>query len=137
MKDAHRNASHCKSAGKFTSLDLIQVDNDQNVFEVVLGRQDGSIWHGCFNGTAGAAIDEYDALTMVIPGEALGYKPVIDIKIIQREQKEAQPVAESCPGQNQVLPVRRAQQEVLTTVFAVTHSNLYQFNGTGPIKNNF
>ena len=22
-------------------------------------------------------------------------------------------------------------------MFAVTHSNLYQFNGTGPIKNNF
>ena len=58
------------------------MDNEENVFEVVLGRQDGSIWHGCFNGTAGAAIEEYDALIKVIPGEALGFKPIIDIKIV-------------------------------------------------------
>ena len=53
-----------------------------------MGRQDGSIWHGCFNGTAGANIDEYDPLTKMIPGEALGFKPIIDIKVIQREQKQ-------------------------------------------------
>lgn len=61
---------------------MVQVDNDINVFEVILGRQDGSIWHGVFNGTAGAVIEEYDALTKVIPGEALGFKPIIDIKIV-------------------------------------------------------
>ena len=75
-------AQQSSSASKFTCIDMVQVDNDINVFEVVLGRQDGSIWHGCFNGTAGANIDEYDPLNMMIPGTALGFKPIIDIKVI-------------------------------------------------------
>jgi hypothetical protein len=57
--------------------------DDLEVFEVVMGRQDGSIWHGCFQGTR-YALEEFDPLTKMIPGEALGLKPVIDLKIVQR-----------------------------------------------------
>jgi len=38
-----------KSASKFTCIDMAQASQDDlEVFEVVMGRQDGSIWHGCF-----------------------------------------------------------------------------------------
>ena len=105
-------------------------------FEVVLGRQDGSIWHGCFNGTQ-YGLEEIDPLQMMIPGEALGFKPVIDLKIIQREftprvkttaQRANKPPRTANPT---------ATKQTLTTVYAVTHSNLYQFSGTDVLKSNF
>ena len=69
-------------ASKFTCIDLCQASpDDLEVFEVVLGRQDGSIWHGCFQGTK-YALEVFDPLTKMIPGEGLGLKPVIDIKIV-------------------------------------------------------
>lgn len=66
---------------------------------------------------------------MMIPSEALGFKPVIDLKIIQRE---------FTPRTKNTASIRRAKtiststakKLTLTTVYAVTHSNLYQFNGT-------
>ena len=64
---------------------MVQASQDDlQVFEIVLGRQDGSIWHGCYSGNQ-YALEEFDPLTKVIPGEALGLKPVVDIKVVQRE----------------------------------------------------
>ena len=65
--------------------------DDLEVFEVVMGRQDGSIWHGCFQGSQ-YAFEVFDQLVKMIPGEALGLKPVIDLKIVQREIKLQEPV---------------------------------------------
>ena len=79
-----------KPASKFTCVDVIQASQDDlEVFEIVLGRQDGSIWHGCYQGNQ-YALEEIDPLTKMIPGDALGLKPVIDIKIIVREVKQVQ-----------------------------------------------
>ena len=52
-----------------------------DVIEIVLGRQDGSIWHGCFSGSQ-YGLEEIDPIQMMIPGDALGLKPVIDLKIV-------------------------------------------------------
>lgn len=57
-------ATAIRSASKFTSIDMVYVSQDiqdMEVFEVVLGRQDGSIWHGCFSGSQ-YALEEIDPI---------------------------------------------------------------------------
>lgn len=75
---------------------------------------------------------------MMIPGEALGLKPVIDLKIIQREftprVKTTQRLNRSNTMPNNIPMATKVTQ---TTVYAVTHSNLYQFSGTDQLKSNF
>ena len=70
----------------------------------------------------------------MIPGEALGLKPVIDLKIVQREFT---PSSKTALRRANTVANPKMGKQTLTTVYAVTHNNLYQFCGTGQLKLNF
>ena len=86
--------------------------DDSSAVEVVLGKSDGSIWHGCFEMTSTEdleyAIDAFEPLKEAVPGEALGFRSVLDIKIVRNEQKRS---------------------NITNMVFAITYDSLYQFTG--------
>ena len=74
----------------FTCIDLVYITaDDSSAFEVVLGKSDGSIWHGCFEVTSTQdleyAVEAFEPLQEVIPGEALGFKSVMDVKIVKHD----------------------------------------------------
>lgn len=78
-------------------------------------------------------------MTKTIPGEALGLKPVIDLKIVQRDLGLSRNNMDPFQKQQTVLMPAKSSEppsQVLQTVYAVTHSHLYQFAGTGPLKIN-
>ena len=82
--------------------------DDSSAFELVLGKADGSIWHGCFEMTTTQdleyAVDAFEPLREVIPGEALSFRSVLDIKIVRNEQKRS---------------------SISNTVFVATHDALF------------
>lgn len=104
-------------ARSFTCIDLVYITpDDSSAFELVLGRADGSIWHGCYEVTSTAAMDyaveAFEPLVEVIPGEALSFKSVMDVKIVKHEPSAARP-GSSLKRQN------------VNSVFVVTRSALY------------
>ena len=96
-------------ARAFKCIDLVYISpDDSSAFELVLGKSDGSIWHGCFEMTSTQdleyAIDAFEPLIEVVPGEALGFKTVLDVKIVRNEHRKSSPS---------------------NIVFAATHEALY------------
>ena len=65
-------------------------------------------------------MEAFEPLKEVIPGEALGFKTVMDVKIVKHDQGGSRP-----PGSS------LKRQSAVNSVFAVTHAALYQFTGAG------